>query len=123
MVKYGAKGSTKKISIFGAPTRPTVSSPSSNSSTSSLILMRAIKACRSELNFVNNSHVQLATKSGKFSNASKVKVEISLFRSPRRSVASNESHYHTLPNKILGSEKNKNNTMFGNFVKGNHHKS
>lgn len=118
--KSGGKGSTKKISRVGAAAKPAASSPSANSSASSSRLIRAIKVCRAELNSVNNSHVQSAAKSGKSSNASKVKVARSLFRSPRGSVVSNnDSHYHALPNKILGSEKNKKNTMSGNFLKVN----
>lgn len=78
--------------------------------------MRAIKVCRAELNYVNNSHVQSAAKSGTSFNASKVKVARSLFQSPRGSVASNHSHYHALPNKILESEKNTNNAMASNSL-------
>jgi len=117
--KSGAKSSTKKISRVGAATKPATSSPSSNSSSSSSRLMRAIKVCRAEVNSVNNSHVQLAAKSVKFSNASKVKVARSLFRSPRGALASNDYHSHAMPNKILGSQMTNSNTMAGNYMEGN----
>lgn len=117
--KSGAKGITKKISRVGVAKKPAAASPSSNSSSSSSRIMRAIKVCRVELNSVNNSHVQSAAKSVKPSNASKVKVARSLFRSPRGAVACNDSHYHVTPNKILGSEVKNNNTMAGNSIERN----
>lgn len=117
--KFRAKGSTKKISRVGAATKPAATSPSSNSSSSSSRIMRAMKVCRAELNSVNNSHVQSAAKSVRSSNASKVKVARSLFRSPRGAVTSNDSHCHVMPNKVLGSEMDNNNTVTGNSMEGN----